>query len=131
MNRTARIGAAVILVIAAAFFVAYFSGAIGKRDRIGDRTFDPRSWHAGDRRVRGAMVADLERGGHLLGLSKGEALAVLGQPTASDTSGHALAYVVDIGLRVGPWGLGGPWLFHTTVLFDSLSGRVIAVRTND
>lgn len=131
MNRTARIGAAVILVIAAAFFVAYVSGAVGKRDRMEDRAFDPRAWQAGDRRVRGAMAAELERGGHLLGLTKGEVLAVLGQPTASDTSGLAVAYVVDVGLRVGPWGLGGPWLFQTTVLFDSLSSRAVAVRTND
>jgi hypothetical protein len=123
--------AASIMVIGAAFFVAYLSGALGKRDRTPDRPFDPVAWRNGDRRARGSMAADLEHGARLIGLTKGEVLELLGAPTASDTAGHALAYVVDLGLRTGPWGLGGPWLFQTTVLFDSLSGTVTEVRTND
>lgn len=123
--------AASIVVIGAAFFVAYLSGALGKRDGIADRAFDPLAWRKGDRRVRGAMTADLERSARLIGLTKGEVLDLLGAPTASDTAGHALSYVVDLGLRTGPWGLGGPWLFQATVLFDSTSHRVNAVRTRD
>ncbi|MBL8003411.1 MAG: hypothetical protein JNL05_15765 [Flavobacteriales bacterium] len=123
--------AASIVVIGAAFFVAYLSGALGKRDRTADRAFDPLAWRQGDRRTRGAMTADLEHSARLIGLTKGEVLDLLGAPTASDTAGHALAYVVDLGLRTGPWGLGGPWPFQTTVLFDSTSHRVNAVRTRD
>jgi hypothetical protein len=123
--------AAWILGIGAAFFVAYLAGAIGKRDRQGARAFEPMAWQAGDRRVRGAMANDLEHSARLTGLRKAQVLELLGPPDASDTSGHALSYVVDLGLRTGPWGLGGPWLFQTTVLFDTLRGEVSGVRTND
>lgn len=123
--------AASIGLIGAAFFVAYLSGALGKRDRLAERPFDAEVWQQGDHRLRGSMTADLEHSGRLIGRTKREVLDLLGEPTASDTAGHALAYVVDLGLRTGPWGLGGAWLFQTTVLFDSLAGTVTAVRTND
>lgn len=123
--------AASIALIGAAFFVAYLSGALGKRDQVPDRPFDPVAWRQGDRRERGSMTADLERSARLIGRTKGEVLDILGAPTASDTSGLALSYTVDLGLRTGPWGLGGPWIFQTTVLFDSVSKVVSDVHTRD
>jgi hypothetical protein len=77
------------------------------------------------------MVEDLEHRQLLIGATKLEVLELLGPPTASDTAGHALAYTVDIGLRTGTWGLGGTWLFYTTVVFDTLSGTVTEVHTRD
>lgn len=123
--------AALILGVGAAFFIAYLCGTIGKRDRKEDRAFEPVAWQMGDRRVRGAMAADLEHSAHLIGLRKAQVLELLGPPDASDTSGHTLSYVVDLGLRTGPWGMGGPWLFQTTVAFDTISGGVSGVRTGD
>jgi hypothetical protein len=123
--------AASIALIGAAFFVAYLSGVLGKRDQVPERPFDPVAWRQGDRRERGSMTADLERSARLIGRRKGEVLDLLGAPTASDTAGFALSYTVDLGLRTGPWGMGGPWLFHTAVHFDSTSHLVNAVSTRD
>lgn len=77
------------------------------------------------------MVDDLEKRQLLIGATKQEVLAQLGAPDASDTLGFRLAYDVDLGLRTGPWGLGGTWLFNTTVRFDTLSGTACEVRTHD
>jgi hypothetical protein len=122
------IGAGAVLLVVTGL---YLSEDIGHTDGIPDRSFDPLAWRMGDRRERGAMVEDLERKQLLIGASKGKVLELLGPPTASDTAGHALAYAVDLGLRTGPWGLGGTWLFQTTVLFDTLTGVAVEVRTND
>jgi hypothetical protein len=123
--------AASIVVIGAAFFVAYLSGAIGKHDGGEEIPFDPVVWRQGDRRLRGAMAADLEHSARLVGLKKVEVLDLLGPPSASDTFGFSLSYTVDLGLRTGPWGMGGPWIFKTAVLLDSTSGLVNTVRTLD
>lgn len=77
------------------------------------------------------MVDDLEKRQLLIGATKQEVFAQLGAPDASDTLDFRFAYDVDLGLRTGPWGLGGTWLFNTTVRFDTLSGKACEVRTHD
>ena len=109
----------------------YITGRIGKSDRMPDRAFDEVEWRHGDRRERGAMVDDLETRSLLIGKDKPAVIALLGMPDASDTAGRSLDYAVDIGLRTGPWGLGGTWLFYTSVCFDTLTGTVVEVRTRD
>jgi hypothetical protein len=131
VNRNVRAAAATILVIAAAALLLWGTEDIGRRDGLPDRRFDAAAWRDGDRRVRGAMTLDLERSAVLIGRTKGEVMGLIGPPTASDTDGHSLAYVVDLGLRTGPWGLGGTWLFLTNVQFDTLTGKATSVRTND
>jgi hypothetical protein len=104
---------------------------LGRQDDVPVRAFDAAMWRTGDRRTRGAMVKDLEATRLLIGKNKRQAIDLLGMPDASDTAGHALEYAVDIGLRTGPWGLGGTWLFFTTVVIDSTSAEVTEVRTRD
>lgn len=128
MRKAVIIGAGLLLVTV---LLVHASTDIGRKDRMPDRPFDPVAWRQGDRRTRGAMAEDLEHGQLLIGSSKREVMELLGPPTASDTAGHALSYVVDLGLRTGPWGLGGTWLFYTTVVFDTLSGAATEVRTRD
>ena len=77
------------------------------------------------------MADDLTADRLLLGKDKHAVIALLGVPDASDSTGHSLDYAVDLGLRTGPWGLGGTWLFYTSVCFDTLSGTVIEVHTRD
>ncbi len=107
------------------------SDRVGRRDRIPDRSFVADLWRNGDRRSRGAMVHDLEIHGRLLGMTKPAVLALLGPPDASDTTGYAFDYAVDLGLRTGPWGLGGTWLFFITVHFDTAEMRAVEVSTRD
>lgn len=104
---------------------------MGRHDDIPDRGFEATAWRAGDRRVRGAMVEDLEGTRLLIGKSKRQVIDLLGLPDASDTAGQTLGYAVDLGLRTGPWGLGGTWLFFTSVVVDSTSALVTEVRTRD
>ena len=128
MRRAVIISAGMVLFV---ILCLHLTESLGRKDAIPDRAFEPVAWRTGDRRVRGAMVEDLEHRQLLIGATKLEVLELLGPPTASDTAGHALAYTVDIGLRTGPWGLGGTWLFCTTVVFDTLSGTVTEVHTRD
>lgn len=67
----------------------------------------------------------------LLGNDRSAVVALLGMPDASDTTDYSFDYAVDLGRRTGPWGMGGTWLFYTSVCFDTLSGDVIEVRTRD
>ena len=128
MSRTVSI----IALVGCLFLVAlYLTGRIGKSDRITDRSFDPVEWKRGDRRTRGAMVDDLENRSLLIGKDKPAVIALLGMPDASDTAGFSLDYAVDVGLRTGPWGLGGTWLFYTSVRFDTLSATAVEVYTRD
>lgn len=128
MSRTVSI----IALVGCLFLVAlYLTGRIGKSDRITDRSFDPEEWKRGDRRTRGAMVDDLETRNLLIGKDKTAVIALLGMPDASDTTGRSMDYAVDVGLRTGPWGLGGTWLFYTSVLFDTLSATAVEVYTRD
>ncbi|MCC7503597.1 MAG: hypothetical protein IT229_13775 [Flavobacteriales bacterium] len=128
MRRTLIIGTGLLLVIGLCLNA---STDIGRNDGLPDRAFDAKAWREGDRRVRGAMVADLEKRQLLIGASKQAVIKLLGAPDASDTLGPRLEYDVDLGLRTGPWGLGGTWLFNTTVRFDTLSGTACEVRTHD
>lgn len=122
----------IIALVGCLLLVAlYLTGRIGKSDRIPDRSFDPVEWKIGDRRTRGAMVDDLENRSLLIGKNKTAIIALLGMPDASDTTGFFWDYAVDIGRRTGPWGLGGTWLFYTSVRFDTLSATVVEVYTRD
>jgi hypothetical protein len=116
------------------FFLAVLSAGctgMGRHDDVPERSFDAATWRTGDRRVRGSMVEDIEQQHVLIGNSKRQVMDLLGPPDASDTAGHTLQYAVDLGLRTGPWGLGGTWLFFTTVVIDSTSGQVTELRTRD
>ncbi len=128
MLRRSVLGILLVLVLLG---VAQWSTGIGRSDGLADRTFDADIWRAGDRRVRGAMVQDLEARKLLLGMNKDRVIDLLGSPDASDTFGYTLEYAVDLGLRTGPWGLGGTWPFYTTVVFDGAQGEVNEVRTRD
>jgi len=128
MGKAVIIGTGLLLVLG---LFLYALAGTGRKDPIPDRVFDPMTWRKGDRRARGAMVDDLEKRQLLIGSSKQAVIELLGAPDGSDTLGLALEYVVDLGLRTGPWGLGGTWLFFTTVRFDTLSGRAYDVRTHD
>lgn len=66
----------------------------------------------------------------LIGKTKAEVISLLGDPTASDNS-EPLVYVVDIGEKLGPFGLGGEWTFYMTVFFDTSTSKVINVRCGD
>ena len=76
-------------------------------------------------------MTDLEQSGILMGRTKAQVIQLLGMPDASDTTGFDLEYAVDIGLRTGPLGLGGSWLFFTHARIDSVTARVVSVRTSD
>jgi hypothetical protein len=120
--------------IPAFFFLVVLSVGctdMGRHDDVPERAFAADAWRTGDRRMRGAMVHDLEATRLLIGKSKRQAIDLLGMPDASDTVGRSLQYAVDLGLRTGPWGLGGTWLFFTTVVMDSTSSLVTEVRTRD
>lgn len=92
--------------------------------------FESSRWLEGDRRLRGMMVDDLMRDSLLNGLTKIEVINLLGEPTASDTTATFI-YAVDIGKEVGPYGLGGIWLFFLTIEFDQVKNNVIGVRCTD
>jgi hypothetical protein len=114
-----------------AVLIGTSSCGLGRRDGIADQAFNAALWKRGDRRVRGSMARDLGTGGSLIGLDKRTVVGVLGMPDGQDTSGYVLEYAVDLGLRTGPFGMGGTWLFHTSVAIDTLTGKVITVRTHD
>ena len=76
-------------------------------------------------------MTDLEQSGILMGRTKAQVIQLLGMPDASDTTGFDLEYAVDIGLQTGPLGLGGTWLFFTHARIDSVTARVVSVRTSD
>ncbi len=77
------------------------------------------------------MVRDLEARALLIGLTKSEVIDRLGMPEDRDTLGDHLGYAVDPGLRTGPFGVGGIWVFWMDVRVDSLSARIAEVGTAD
>ncbi len=90
--------------------------------------FDQEEWLHGDRRTRGKMVDNIIEDSILIGKSKIEILSLLGGQ--GDTTGN-FGYPVDIGLKTGPFGLGGVWLFDLNIHFDTLTNKVFEVRCND
>jgi hypothetical protein len=92
--------------------------------------FDKAKWLSGDRRMRGEMVDKMISDSILIGKSKSDVLKLLGSPTASDTT-SSLVYEVDLGLKTGPSGLGGTWLFFLTVQFDTTTNKVNDVWCRD
>ncbi len=93
--------------------------------------FESSRWLRGDRRLRGMMVDDLMRDSLLNGLTKIEVINLLDEATMSDTIAPFIYYEVDIGKEVGPYGLGGIWLFFLTIKFDPVKNNVIGVRCAD
>lgn len=89
--------------------------------------FNRHKWEHGNWRVRGSMVKHMIEDSLLTGLSRKDVLLLLGNE--EDTCG-TLSYPIDIGLKTGPFGMGGVWLFYLTVQFDSLD-RVKSVRYTD
>jgi hypothetical protein len=90
--------------------------------------FNSNEWLNGDIRSRGKMVDNIIEDSILIGKSKSEVLALLG--SQGDTTGN-FSYPVDIGLTLGPFGLGGIWPFDLNIHFDTLTNKVIEVRCND
>jgi len=90
--------------------------------------FNQKKWLHGDQRIRGKMVDDIINDSILMGKTKREVLSLLGDQ--GDTTGN-FSYAVDLGLKTGPFGLGGAWLFGLNIHFDSLNQKVIEVRCND
>ena len=64
----------------------------------------------------------------LIGKTKKEILEMLGDQ--GDTAGN-FSYSVDIGLRTGPFGIGGVWPFELNIHFDSLTNKATEVRCSD
>jgi hypothetical protein len=90
--------------------------------------FNREQWLHGDIRTRGEMVDNIIEDSLLIGKSKSEVLTLLGEQ--GDTNGN-FSYQVDIGLKTGPFGLGGIWPFDLNIHFDTLSSKVIKVGCND
>ena len=131
MRPAIRAVAIIALVVFSVFVALYLTEGIGKTDPIPDRAFDAGEWRHGDRRMRGATVDDLGTTRRLIGKDTTAVIALLGMPDASDTAGNSFDYAVDPGLRTGPWGLGGTWLFYTSVRFDTATALVTEVHTRD
>lgn len=92
--------------------------------------FNEQQWRNGNDLIRGSMVDNIIGDSILIGKEKAEVLSLLGEPTGGDTS-NSLVYSVDIGLKTGPFGLGGVWPFFMTIEFDSTGMRVEKVRCTD
>ncbi|MBK8482785.1 MAG: hypothetical protein IPL31_00115 [Saprospiraceae bacterium] len=90
--------------------------------------FNREEWLHGDWRTRGKMVDNIIEDSTLIGKSKMEVLSLLGEQ--GDTTDN-FSYQVDIGLKTGPFGLGGVWLFDLNIHFDTLTNIVFEVRCND
>jgi hypothetical protein len=76
-----------------------FAGYTSLRDRsFHERQFDSSSWKNGDLRLRGEMVASLERQRLLSDKSRDEVLALLGKP--DEERDYQLRYRVDVGRRI-------------------------------
>jgi hypothetical protein len=90
--------------------------------------FNREAWLQGDSRTRGKMVDDIIEDSILIGKSKREVLHLLGDDV--DTSGN-FSYPVDLGLKTGPFGLGGMWPFDLNIHFDTLTNKVFEVTCND
>ncbi len=90
--------------------------------------FNREEWLNGDIRTRGKMVDHIIKDSVLIGKTKIEILYLLGDQ--GDTTEN-FSYPVDIGLKTGPLGLGGTWVFEMTILFDTLTNKVFEVRCND
>lgn len=82
------------------------------------RRFDAEAWRAGSALDRGRMVRDLTASGRLVGLSRDEVVALLGDPDGPYR--NEVNYTVDIGQRFG----ASPWTYTLQVVFDPNTGRV-------
>lgn len=113
-----------VFVLIAVFL---FSGCNQKKQE--QIPFSQNKWIEGDWRTRGKMVDHIIRDSLLIGKTADEAQHMLGGDSNEPCDG--LSYPVDIGLRTGPFGLGGTWLFFLNVYVDSVTCRVTDVRCLD
>jgi hypothetical protein len=91
--------------------------------------FNSIDWKIGDRLARGQMVDYLMDKELLIGKSKMEIINLLGEPDSDTLS--PINYVDDFNKKVGPFGLGGPWIFYLRIDFDTLTNKVKQVNCND
>jgi hypothetical protein len=99
-----------------------------KHQRKKSIPFNQQTWLAGDREVKGQMVDHIIDDSLLFGKTKEQVVEMLGGD--GDTTLN-LSYPVDLGYRLGPYGMGGVWLFELDVRFDSLTRQVNYVRCHD
>jgi len=92
--------------------------------------FDSASWKKGDREIRGSMINSLETSDTLLEKTYGEVVRLLGEPDIMSSDSSDISYELYTGQDVGPFGLGGPWVFWLNVDFDS-SGKVNDYHASD
>lgn len=114
-----------LIFILPLLFTAFGCGQQKGNEKV---EFSQEEWLNGDRRTRGRMVDNIIEDSILIGKSKMEVLNLLGDQ--GDTTGN-FSYQVDIGLKTGPFGLGGVWLFDLNVHFDTLTNKAFEVRCND
>jgi hypothetical protein len=116
-------------VLFAFLAIIVLQGCTGRNDDE-HLDFSHEQWLQGDWRIRGKMVNSIIDDSILFGKSKPEVINLLGEPTAGDTIG-LIVYVVDIGKKVGPFGMGGTSPFYMTVQFDSVTNKVSDVWCRD
>ena len=114
-----------LIIILALLFIVLGCGQEKQNEKV---KFSRKEWLQGDRRMRGKMVDNIIEDSILIGKSKMEVLDLLGNP--GDTTGN-FSYQVDIGLKTGPLGLGGVWLFDLNIRFDTLENKVLEVSCRD
>ena len=100
----------------------------GKEKQNEKIQFNQEEWAKGDWITRGRMVDNLIDDSLLIGKSKTEIVNLLGDQ--GDTRGN-FSYPVDLGLTIGPFGIGGTWLFYLNIHFDTIEHRVVNVRCSD
>lgn len=81
--------------------------------------------------MRGSMSDDIVSDSILMRKTKTEVIELLGQPDSPTDSFNQYYWTIDRGLRVGPLGSGGPWLFQLIVNFDSIDSKVNDVAIRD
>lgn len=114
-----------LLIILCPLLVICGCSDLTTNDRL---KFDPVQWANGDIRVRGKMVDNIIDDSLLIGKTKKQVIDLLGEQ--GDPSGN-FSYTVDLGLKTGPMGLGGKWLFSLNIHFDTINKKVYEVRCND
>lgn len=93
--------------------------------------FNKDKWQAGDWLTKGKMVDNIASESILIGKTKNEVIELLGQPNDSTYTSDRYYWTIDRGLKTGPLGLGGTWLFKLNVNFDTIDYKVNEVWISD
>ena len=109
-------------------FITFFFLCIQCNEIPSETKFNAEKWKAGDWVIKGKMVHNIIDDNLLIGKSRTEVVHMLGG--SEDDSVGNLSYPVDIGLKTGPLGIGGVWLFELTVQFDSTDQTVVGARVH-